>query len=342
MSKEKDYQAIFLTMSKEALDNVPFGVYVIGQDGKIQFFNKEMVKISGAKDAKEIEGQNVYEVPSYEKFGLLRFIKRGLEGQPFRLKGIQYISHLGKKESFRDYYGIPIKNEKGEVEKLLCIVEDMTMQRQLETRVVSDLREKDVLLNEVNHRVKSNMQVINKMINLQINHATDEKMASTLKEIKSQVASMIQVHDRLYRAADLTEIGFKNYIGDLVKNLFEMHKADQSLIAIKIDVGDISLGLEQTIQCSLIINELVSNALKYAFPGGRKGEISIELKALDDDNYELMVGDNGVGFGNAANINQANSLGIALVNTLAKEIKGDVNMVDQGGIKAKIKFPKNL
>jgi len=342
MAKEKDYQAIFLTMSKEALDNVPFGVYVIERDGKIGFFNKEMVKISGVKEAKEIEGQNVYEVPSYEKFGLLRFIKRGLEGQPFRLKGIQYISHLGKKESFRDYYGIPIKNEKGEVEKLLCIVEDMTMQRKLETQVVADLKDKEVLLNEVNHRVKSNMQVINKMINLQLNHTTDEKMTGALKEIKGQITSMIQIHDRLYRAADLSEIGFKNYISDLVKNLLDMHKVDKNLVAVKIDVGDISLGVDQTIPCSLIINELVSNALKYAFPGGRKGEISIELKAVDEDNYELMVGDNGAGFGNAANINQANSLGIALVNTLAKEIKGDVNMVDQGGIKAKIKFPKNL
>ncbi|MFH0892190.1 MAG: histidine kinase dimerization/phosphoacceptor domain -containing protein [Candidatus Falkowbacteria bacterium] len=342
MPKVNDYQAVFLTMSKEALDNVPFGVYIIGKNGQIEFFNKEMTKISGVKEAKEIEGQNVYEVPSYEKFGLLRFIKRGLEGQPFRLKGIQYVSHLGKRESFRDYYGIPIKNEKGEVEKLLCIVEDMTSQRKLESQIVSDLREKEILLNEVNHRVKSNMQVISKMLNLQLNHAADEKTAGMLKEIKNQIGSMLQVHDRLYRAGDLAQIGLKDYISDLVQSLFDMHKIDKSQVTARVNVGDISLSVDQAIPCSLIINELVSNSLKYAFPENRKGIVSVDFNSIDEDNYELAVSDNGVGFGNAANINQVNSLGLALVNTLTKEIKGDMDLVEQQGVKARIRFPKEL
>ena len=108
-----------------------------------------MAEISGVDEGKKIEGQNVFEVPSYQKYGLIEFIKQGLGGQPFTIKGIQYVSHVGKKESFRDYYGIPIKNESGETEKLLCLVEDTTRRRELEEQVIADLREKERLLEQL-------------------------------------------------------------------------------------------------------------------------------------------------------------------------------------------------
>ena len=136
-------------LSREALDNLPFGVYVIDSGGKILFVNKEMTNISGVEEAKKIEGQNVFEVPGYKKYGLLRFMEKGFKGYPFRVKGIQYISHVGKKESFRDYYGIPIKNDKGEVVKLLCIVEDTTQRRHIEEQIVNELKEKERMLEEI-------------------------------------------------------------------------------------------------------------------------------------------------------------------------------------------------
>jgi PAS domain S-box-containing protein len=144
-----NYQESLINLSREALDNLPFGAYVIDKEGTILFFNQEMAKISGVEEGKEVEGQNVFEVPSYQKYGLIEFIKQGLNGQPFTIKGIQYVSHVGKKESFRDYYGIPIKNNAGEVEKLLCLVEDTTRRRELEEQVIADLREKERLLEQL-------------------------------------------------------------------------------------------------------------------------------------------------------------------------------------------------
>ena len=159
-----DYLSALISLSKEALDNLPFGAYVIDKDGTILFFNKEMTRISGVEEAAQIEGQNIFKIPSYEKYGLLRFMKRGFEGKPFRVKGIQYISHVGKKESFRDYYGIPIKNEKGETEKLLCIVEDMTQRRELETQVIADLEEKEKVLRNIRDRVDKDMLKIDDVL----------------------------------------------------------------------------------------------------------------------------------------------------------------------------------
>jgi len=146
---QANYQETLINLSREALDNLPFGAYVIDKEGKILFFNQEMAKISGVEEGKDVEGQNVFEVPSYQKYGLIEFIKQGLNGQPFTIKGIQYVSHVGKKESFRDYYGIPIKNAAGEVETLLCLVEDTTRRRELEEQVIADLREKERLLEQL-------------------------------------------------------------------------------------------------------------------------------------------------------------------------------------------------
>ncbi len=162
---EVNYQEALINLSREALDNLPFGAYIIDKDGIILFFNKEMANISGVGEGKKVEGQNIFEVPSYKKFGLLEFIKRGLKGRPFRIKGIQYVSHVGKKESFRDYYGIPIKNEAGKVEKLLCIVEDTTQRRRIEEQVIADLEEKEDLLKDIRSRVDGDMKKIDEVLN---------------------------------------------------------------------------------------------------------------------------------------------------------------------------------
>ena len=161
---EKNYEKTLINLSKEALDNLPFGAYVVDDKGIILFFNKEMVRISGVKKAEEIEGQNVHDVPSYQKYGLLQYIKKGLEGNPFRLKGIQYISHVGKRESFRDYYGIPIKNDEGKVEKLLCIVEDTSQRKLLEDQVIAEIEEKEDMITEIRDRLDKDMGRIDEVL----------------------------------------------------------------------------------------------------------------------------------------------------------------------------------
>ena len=183
-NKNQGVHGIYL--SAEALDNLPFGAYVIDKEGIIQFFNKEMARISGVNDPNKIVGQNVNEIPSYERYGLLLFVKRGLTGKPFRIKGIEYVSHVGKKKSYRDYYGIPIKDEQGGVEQVLCIVEDITRQRELENEVVRDLEQKESLLKEVKNRVAEDMERIDQVLNSTKNYIKNRFSDDNQPEAKTE------------------------------------------------------------------------------------------------------------------------------------------------------------
>jgi len=332
---------ILPALSKEALNNLPFGAYIINQEGLVEFFNSEMVKISGVKEAVEIEGQNILEIPTYKEYGLLEFIKKGLAGESFRIEGIRYVSYIGKKESFRSYYGIPVKNEAGKVEKLLCIVEDITENRKNQERIKMDLAEKETLLKEIQHRVKNNMQVVYSLLNLQSRKIKDKEAQKLINESKNQIKSILLVHESLYRSSDMRNIDFGEYVKNLVLNLFDLFMVDRNLISHEINMEKAELNIQQAIPCALIINELVTNSLKYAFSRGKTGKISLGLKSVDELNYELTVSDNGVGF-SESDIDSSNSLGITLINTLARQIYGDVKLASKGGVKYTIKFPKNI
>lgn len=336
---DKDNNFIFPAMPKEALDCLPFGVYVIGQDGIIEFFNAKMAEISGVDDPAKIVGQNVFKIPTYEQYGLARYMKRGLGGEPFKIEGIKYVSYLGKKESFRSYYGIPVKDENGEALKLLCICEDVTEKKNLENRVASDLAEKEILLKEINHRVKNNMQVVYSLLNLQSLDIRDEKALKLLEEIKGQIKSILLVHEKLYATKNISRIRVAEYIGELTDNIFKTFWVDTERVNKRIVIGpDLILPLDKAIPCALIVNELVTNAIKYAFPDKRRGEITVRFGETEKNRYELRVSDNGAGFAPKSGKRTKKTLGLELVKTLARQINGELKIMNDHGVKIIIKF----
>lgn len=337
---EKNEKFILPPLSREALNNLPFGVYIVNQEGIVEFFNKEMTKISGVKQAEEIEGQNVLEIPTYKKYGLDKYIKQGLGGEPFKIEGIKYVSYVGEKESIRSYWGIPVKNEQGEVVKLLLIAEDITAQKRNEEQIRKDLKEKEVLVSEINHRVKNNMQVVYSLLNMQALNIKDKKAIELIEESKNQIKSMLLIHENLYQAGDLAEINFYNYIGSLITNLFKVFCVDESRITKNIIVDNVTLSIKKAIPCALIVNELVSNSLKYAFPDKRKGTIQIILTVKDEKNIELMVKDNGIGFDKLPDFKNIKSLGLELVSTLTRQLEGKLIINNKKGAEIIIIFSK--
>ncbi len=229
-----------------------------------------------------------------------------------------------------------IKNQ-GETEGFLSILRDITERKQIEEKIKASLKEKEVLLREIHHRVRNNLQVISSLLSLQSSYMADDQYVEMLKECQNRIKTMALIHERLYRSDNLARIDFNTYIESLVYELIRSYGVNTDFVTVKIEVDKISLGVDAAIPCGLIINELVSNCVKHAFPDG-KGEIIVALH-FNDGNTELMVKDNGIGIPDTLDIRNTETLGLRLVTILTEDqLKGSVILTRDEGTEFRIIF----
>jgi len=201
------------------------------------------------------------------------------------------------------------------------------------------LREKEVLLREIHHRVKNNMQVISSLLDMQSEYIKSEHYIEMFRESRNRIKSMALIHEKLYRTWDLTNIDLNDYINDLADNLFTAYGLDSAGIVLKVKAGTVSLKIDTAIPCGLIINELISNSLKYAFAGREKGEIAITLHPAGENGVELVVADNGNGLPEGLDFRNTETLGLQLVTSLAEhQLQGRVEMNRTNGTEFRITF----
>jgi PAS domain S-box-containing protein len=194
------------------------------------------------------------------------------------------------------------------------------------------LAEKEILLQEVHHRVKNNLQIMSSLVKLQSHHVNDPAMLQILNETENRIQSMSIVHSKLYATQEYEKINFAEYVKSLTDNFWSTFGIKLKNLRIEIDVENIWLNIDTVIPCGLIINELVSNSIKYAFPDNRKGTIYIQLKKDNGSAfYVLTVKDDGAGFNKKIDINKAETLGIQLVNLLAKQMGGTMEVLSKEG-----------
>jgi len=215
----------------------------------------------------------------------------------------------------------------------------VTLQRlQTEDQIKASLKEKEVLLREIHHRVKNNLQIISSLLNLQSRYVKDKQVLHVFKESQNRIRSMGLIHERLYQSKDLARIDFTEYIGGLVANLFHSYRANSDLITLETSIEEVFLGVDTAIPCGLIIDELVSNSLKYAFTEGRKGRIQIDLHSDKEGEFTLIVSDDGVGLPRDLDFRKTESLGLQLVCTLVDQLEGTIELDRSGGSTFKINF----
>jgi PAS domain S-box-containing protein len=217
------------------------------------------------------------------------------------------------------------------------VIVDLTDIKNVENNLKASLQEKEILLREIHHRVKNNMQIISSLLNLQTEYVDDEKAVNVLQESQNRVRSMAIIHEKLYQSKDLTHINFVDYIQSLVLNLFYSYDIDNTQIKPILKIENISLNIETAVPCGLIISELISNSLKYAFPNRMNGEIIVSLKS-EKNTYQLCVCDNGIGLPEDINFNNIKTLGLLLVNSLTEQIDGKVTIYRDNGTQYKITF----
>lgn len=223
--------------------------------------------------------------------------------------------------------------------EVIVLARNVTETIEYEAMLVESVREKEILLKEVHHRVKNNLQVINSILNLQSSYVEDTKTLEIINESQNRIRSMSYIHESLYQTKDFSSINFADYITNLVQNLVHSYQLYHDKIDLKFKVGSVQLALDQAIPCGLILNELVSNALKYAYPGDKKGEIVIEVSEVDGK-VSIAVEDFGIGLPDNFKIESSESLGLSLVYTLVDQLDGQLSLKRVGGTKFLITFEK--
>jgi len=211
-------------------------------------------------------------------------------------------------------------------------------ERAEKTLMDTQLTMQDALLKEVHHRVKNNLQVIASLLNLQSRQVRDAQTVEMFKESQNRVQSMALIHEQLYRSHDAARLDFESYLGTLMAYLLASYSTNNTAIALKLKVDPITFGVDTAIPCGLIVHELVSNALKHAFPGTNPGEIHLDLHAGDDGRYTLRVRDNGVGFPEEADFRHVETLGLRLVTMLTQQLDGVIELQRSGGTTFTITF----
>jgi len=208
---------------------------------------------------------------------------------------------------------------------------------QADELIRTTLKERETLLKEIHHRVKNNMQVISSLLSLQAAQATEPETIDMFSESQRRIRSMALIHEKLYRSGSLAEIDFGDYVESLVGELLRMYNVPLGAITIAVDIENVQLGVDAAIPCALIINELVSNSLKYAFPDGRTGGVTVALQHANEA-YTLTVADDGVGFPADVDFRATDSLGMQLVVTLVNQLEGTIDLSRENGTAFVISF----
>lgn len=233
----------------------------------------------------------------------------------------------------------PVELEEGL--STLVVARDVTLRKQLEEQEKTrrDLQAKETLLKEIHHRVKNNLQVISSLLSLQAAGFTDARSVDMFRDTQERVKAIALIHEKLYGSDDLARIDFGEYLQDLVAQLGRSYGADSRGIAIEIKTDHPRFGLDVAIPCGLLTSELVSNAIKHAYPAQRKGTIQVAFLALEVPGYTLRVADDGVGMPPTVNISQPATLGLQLVEALTKQLHGRVSLEQSRGTTFEVQFP---
>jgi two-component sensor histidine kinase len=217
---------------------------------------------------------------------------------------------------------------------------DVTVQKQKENHLKASLTKKDTMIREIFHRVKNNFQMVSSLIGLQAESCHDEITIDFLKKCQNRINSMALVHEKLFRSPDLSHLDFRDYVQQLTSHLVSSYRMDAKRVSISSNITHSPPSMSHVLPCSLIINELVTNSLKHAFPNGKKGEIIVDLRHTENGNIALRVKDTGIGMPDSIDPEHTATLGLQLVSMLTEQIDGTMDIDRTNGTEITINFPE--
>jgi PAS domain S-box-containing protein len=262
-------------------------------------------------------------------------LEQCLTGREIRYEG--WCTMEGGARRCFDIRQYPYFNSRSEVTHCVLVAVDITERKSSVETTQATLKEKEVLLKEVHHRVKNNLQVITSLLNLQLNVITNKETRELIRESQNRVRSMALIHEKLYQAENVGQIDLEDYLRSLTRDLFRSYGVGG--VNLKLEVEEIKVDVDTAIPCGLIVNELVSNALKYAFPLGKEGQVHLKVAKVSRQQAAMSVSDNGIGLPGELAGYSSNTLGFQLVHMLVKQLRGTLDVVRNGGTTFMITFP---
>ncbi len=332
IEKNKELEELSLAASK-----TDSGVIITDVDGIIEWANDGFAHISGqpASEVKNIIGRNILDIKRYHDVEMIMDeCERDKKSVQFETKTLK--SNL--QPVWISSNITPVFDDDGHVRKFVFVETDISIRKAMEDKVTASLREKDMLLKEIHHRVKNNLQIIISLLNLQSGYIKDEQTLKTVKDGQNRVRTMALVHEKFYQAEELSEIHFGEYTEKLCQFIFQSYSDRTDRVRLKINSDNIKFDMDTAMPCGLLINEVVSNALKYAFPDGRSGEVAISIKALPGSKVELFIGDDGIGLPPDLDIDRTETLGLQLISALAGQLDGTLEVTGNGGTAFRVQF----
>ena len=315
------------------IDAMPALIAFVDKDRRFVIINKAYERWF-KRPAEEIIGKTVRELLGGEAYGIAsEYVDAALSGRQVTYE------HLLPYEGVGSIYVrtvlVPFLCEKGDLKGYFALIHDITRQKEDEEKLRAALSERETLLGEIHHRVKNNLAVINSLLNLQIGKTPEQSARLFIRDCQSRIRSMALIHESLYQAKDFSKLHLRDYVASLANALLSTYRVSSSRVRLDLDIEkNILLPVDCTVPCGLILNELLSNSLKHAFPPGYEEEGSIAIRGRQTDNgeVELKVSDNGVGIPVHIDIRKTDQLGLQLVVSLVeRQLKGSLKVWKEKG-----------
>ncbi|MCE5213954.1 MAG: PAS domain S-box protein, partial [Methanobacterium sp.] len=327
------------------IDQSPHPMWISDSEGYLIRINQACLDLLNISTEEVMGKYNIFNDDIVEEQGYMPGVRSVFEeGRTVNFE-LVYDSKQLKHLALKNYVHIildvtifPIKDDQGNITNAVIQHRNITEIKKAEIEIKRSLEEKEILLKEIHHRVKNNLQIVSSVLDLQGSYVKKDPTAvNVLKESQNRVFSMALIHEMLYQSKDLNQINFDDYIKSLVSHLSHSYRLKIPVNSV-INVKGISLNIETAVPCGLIISELVSNSLKYAFEDSESGEIKVSLESKENE-YQLIISDNGVGFPEDLDFKNIQlSLGLQLVNSLVNQLDGTIELDRSQGTKYIIKF----
>ncbi len=352
--RRRDRAETALKNSEELLKNIveflPDATLVIDSNERIIAWNRAMEALTGIS-GKDMVGKGDYEyaIPFYgEKRPLLINIILNPNSE-FR-KEYENVIHdgdhltaevftkgLGKEGRYLYARAAPLYDSDGNISGAIETIRDITDRKKFEEELRTSLLEKEILLKEIHHRVKNNLQIISSLLSLQSDYIESENDLELLMNSQSQIMSMAAIHEKLYHSDSFSNIDMKGFIDDLARQLVGFYSLMDASITIQTDVHDVTMPIDTAIPCALLINEILTNSLKHAFPKG-EGTVNIYLNTDKRGFYELSMKDDGIGMPENLNTADKKTLGLKLIDAIVKQLHGEIVKTNLGGTEYHLRF----